>query len=138
MFEYRAEVLDVHDGDTVSLNADLGFSTFRKMRIRLLGINAPEMKLPDGITYNPDGIVSRTKLLNAVQSNANVLYVRTVKVESAGGPTEKLDVYGRFLAYLWTDQGQMEANSIATTLNYQLWKGGYARRFMTPKDWPLA
>ena len=48
-YTYDATVIDVHDGDTVTLDVDLGFGTWiRGMRIRLFGINAPELPTPEG------------------------------------------------------------------------------------------
>ena len=47
MYEYNAQVLRVVDGDTVDVLIDCGFSTFRKERVRLYGINAPESRTRD-------------------------------------------------------------------------------------------
>lgn len=49
MFTYTAELVRVIDGDTVVLDIDLGFHTWRRgERYRLARINAPELKTPDG------------------------------------------------------------------------------------------
>ena len=47
MFEYNATVTRVVDGDTIDAIVDLGFSTFKKVRIRMHGINAPESRTRD-------------------------------------------------------------------------------------------
>lgn len=45
MYEYRAYVKKVYDGDTVTLDIDLGFGIIIKnQKVRLLGINAPEIR----------------------------------------------------------------------------------------------
>ena len=45
LYYYRAETTDVYDGDTVTVNIDLGFSTWlHDQKLRLFGINAPEVK----------------------------------------------------------------------------------------------
>jgi micrococcal nuclease len=45
----RCEVVNVHDGDTCTVNIDLGFSIiFRGQIIRLARINAPELATPEG------------------------------------------------------------------------------------------
>ena len=50
MYEYNAEVVRVVDGDTVILDIDLGMNVWmRNERIRLAGINAPELRTPEGI-----------------------------------------------------------------------------------------
>ncbi len=42
---YRAQVVNVVDGDTIDVDIDLGFYIWvKKQRIRLLGIDAPEPK----------------------------------------------------------------------------------------------
>ena len=45
MYEYRAFVRRVYDGDTITVDIDLGFNIVAKnQKIRLLGINAPEIR----------------------------------------------------------------------------------------------
>lgn len=48
MYEYTATILRVVDGDTVHADVDLGCDIHMNMTIRLFGINAPEMKTPEG------------------------------------------------------------------------------------------
>lgn len=40
----------VHDGDTVNVRLDVGFDLTVYARVRVLGINAPELSTPDGKT----------------------------------------------------------------------------------------
>jgi|APHM01.1.fsa_nt_gi hypothetical protein len=40
---YRAKLDDVVDGDTVDLEVDLGFRTYKSIRVRLPGIDTAEM-----------------------------------------------------------------------------------------------
>jgi len=48
MFEYRATMLRVVDGDTVDIDIDLGFGVWlRKQRVRLNGIDTPESRTRD-------------------------------------------------------------------------------------------
>lgn len=42
VYHYKAEVVDIVDGDTVDVIIDLGFNTFKKQRLRLKDIDAPE------------------------------------------------------------------------------------------------
>jgi micrococcal nuclease len=50
MYEYYAKVLEVHDGDTVVVDIDLGFSTHATpIHIRMKGIDAPELRTPEGV-----------------------------------------------------------------------------------------
>ena len=45
---YPAIVVDVHDGDTMTLSIDLGFDIAFKSRCRVYGINAPELSTDAG------------------------------------------------------------------------------------------
>ena len=47
MFEYKAHLLRVVDGDTLDARIDLGFSVFVKKRIRLMGIDTWESRTRD-------------------------------------------------------------------------------------------
>lgn len=44
-----ATVIDVVDGDTIRLQLDLGWNVTYTARARIAGINAPEIKTPEGI-----------------------------------------------------------------------------------------
>lgn len=48
MYEYKATVVRVIDGDTVILDVDLGFYVLVRMSCRLAGINAIELNQPGG------------------------------------------------------------------------------------------
>ena len=47
MFEYRAELVRIVDGDTLDADIDLGFDVHVKKRIRLYGVNTPESRTRD-------------------------------------------------------------------------------------------
>jgi micrococcal nuclease len=48
MYEYRAHILRVVDGDTVDVDIDLGFGTWiRNERVRIMGIDTPESRTRD-------------------------------------------------------------------------------------------
>jgi len=49
MYEYRARLIRVIDGDTVRLAVDLGFSAQMEMTVRLLDVNCPESNTPEGV-----------------------------------------------------------------------------------------
>ncbi len=58
MYEYRARIVRVIDGDTVEAEVDLGFHISSRMMLRLFGINTPEIK---GST-KPAGLSARDYL----------------------------------------------------------------------------
>jgi endonuclease YncB( thermonuclease family) len=44
----KAEVLEVHDGDTFKVFVDLGFNTYLRANVRIADINAPELPTAPG------------------------------------------------------------------------------------------
>ena len=48
LYTYRAYLDYVIDGDTVVLYVDLGFRTYSRQKLRLRGIDTPELKTPEG------------------------------------------------------------------------------------------
>ena len=107
MYEYRCQLERVIDGDTVDLTIDLGFNTFRREKIRLLGINTPEKKGPTAAAAERAAAV----LFDLLKGKP--LTVQTKK--------DKHDKYGRMLGTLWA--GGRNANQA-------LIEGGYAVPYM--------
>ncbi len=48
-FAYVAYLTNVVDGDTIVVDVDLGFNVFVEQRLRLRGIDAPEINSPEGL-----------------------------------------------------------------------------------------
>ena len=105
-FVYEAKVLDIHDGDTISIEIDLGFQMRFTDKVRFYGINAPELKIRDEknkMVENPLG----TKTLNTVKEFikiGDVITIETIK--------DKKEKYGRYLAnvYVLLDDRQICLN----------------------------
>ncbi len=88
MYEYRAFVRRVYDGDTVTVDIDLGFDILVKnQKIRLLGINAPEIRG----NSREKGLVSRNFLREKISGKWVTL--KTKK--------DKKGKYGRWLGDLF-------------------------------------
>ena len=108
MYEYEIkEIVKIIDGDTIDVVFDLGFSLFKKERVRLAGIDTPESR-----TRDPEekilGLEAKDRL--------------TVMLESASSlvcRTEKEGKYGRILGWIHADGAE-------TTLNQILIDTGYA------------
>ena len=47
MYEYRAKIVDVYDGDTFTFYVDLGFDVWVKSKLRLYGVDTPELRGSD-------------------------------------------------------------------------------------------
>ena len=120
IYIYKAELIRVVDGDTVDLIINLGFDTSRKERFRLYGIDAPEMNTPAG--------KDAKKWLEDALMPLEVIYVQTIQL-----PTKAMrDKYGRFLAVLYSDLGNLRANIPPKTLvlesiNSQMIEAGHAK-----------
>jgi|TARA_B100000073_G_scaffold300786_1_gene267412 micrococcal nuclease len=72
MFKYNAKVIRVVDGDTVDALVDLGFSTFKKVRIRMMGINAPESRTRD-MEEKAKGLAAKIRLEELLEEEKFVL-----------------------------------------------------------------
>ena len=101
-FIFKAKVLRVYDGDTITVDADLCFNIKMKASVRVAGIDTPEIR-----TRNKE----EKKLGYAARDRMKELCGKVVWLESLGGG--KLDKYGRVLANLYTYK---DIKDIAATL----------------------
>lgn len=99
--EYRATVLSVYDGDTMTCNIEIGFDLYKLEKVRLSGIDAPEMRGEERL----EGIKSRDALRELTLGKQ----LRLVN--------EGTGKYGRTIATLYLD-----------TINISDWmvRNGYA------------
>ena len=87
MYEYRAFVRKVYDGDTVTVDIDLGFDVVLKgQKIRLLKINAPEVRGEQRL----EGLKSRFVLSHEEEINriSSQLSQAIEDIESEGDETK--------------------------------------------------
>lgn len=89
MFEYEAKAVRVIDGDTIELDIDLGFSITRREKVRLYGVNTPELTDKDPAI--------RKKALEAKQAVINMVMGKTLQIKTL---KDKLDKYGRILVII--------------------------------------
>lgn len=110
MYEYKAFVKKVYDGDTVTVDIDLGFEVMLvNQKIRLYGINTPEVRGKS----KEEGIKVRNLLKDKI-SNKWV----TIKTHK-----DKKGKFGRWLADIY------EINS-ELSINQWLLNEGHAVSFM--------
>jgi endonuclease YncB( thermonuclease family) len=62
MYKYNAKIDRVVDGDTVDALVDLGFDTWKKVRIRMMGINTPESRTRD-LEEKKRGLAAKDRLI---------------------------------------------------------------------------
>jgi micrococcal nuclease len=109
MYEYKIrEVVKIVDGDTVDVILDLGFDMFKKERIRLNGIDAPESRTLD--TEEKALGIDAKEFLERRLEDCDNLWVAT----------EKDGKYGRMLGDIWCS---------ATNINEEMVLRGYAWKY---------
>ena len=99
MFEYSAKVLRVVDGDTIDAMVDLGFNTFKKIRIRMHGINAPESRTRD-LEEKKLGLAAKSRLIEMLEENEN----KFILISHGVGK------FGRCLGEIFLEKGQNSVN----------------------------
>lgn len=104
MYQYLADVIKVYDGDTITVDIDLGFGVMlKKQKIRLLGINTPEIRGEE----RPEGLISRDRLSELIL-NKRILII--TKKDSTGK-------YGRWLADIYP-YGELMEGFIESDISY--------------------
>lgn len=76
-YTYRANILSVHDGDSLRIDVDLGFHLSVDLGVRLHGINTRELK-------DPGGKEARDHLLGLCPIGSEVLF-RSFGPDKYGG-----------------------------------------------------
>ena len=109
MYEYKAVVVKVIDGDTVDVDIDLGFNVWlKKQRIRLYGIDTPESRTRDKVE-KMFGNLAKAKVLDFCPIGSNI--VLQTKTDGSRGK------YGRILCELVTLDGT-NVNTFLVENNY--------------------
>lgn len=104
MYEYKALITKVVDGDTVDAIVELGFYLSAKLRLRLDKIDAPEMR---GIESEL-GKISKQYLIDRILNKEVIIQ------------TQKSDVFGRWLATIFLE---------GEDINDTMLKTGYAKEY---------
>ena len=105
IYTYNAHLVKVVDADTVDLLVDLGFNVKMEMRVRLMGIDAPERFTDEG--------KEATRFVKAhLECYKDKLILETFK--------DKQGKYGRYLGVIY------RGNIDKISLNDELLEKGYA------------
>ena len=70
MYTYNAKLEKIVDGDTVDALVDLGFDTWKQVRIRMNGMNAPESRTRD-LEEKARGLAAKARLKEILKENKN-------------------------------------------------------------------
>ena len=98
MYQYRAKILKILDGDTVEIDLDLGFNiTLAAQKVRLSGIDTPESRTTD-TEEKPRGLLSKKKLQEKLPVGS-YLTIETLRADSND------DKFGRILGIFIAQDG---------------------------------
>lgn len=111
MYQYKAKVLKVLDGDTVDIDLDLGFNiVLANQRVRMAGIDTPESRTTDS-EEKVRGQLSKKKLSDKLPVGS------WVKIETRKSDSND-DKFGRILGVFIMEDG--------TSLNQWMIDNNYA------------
>jgi len=102
MYKYNAKVSRVVDGDTVDALVDLGFDTWKHVRIRMMGINTPESRTRD-LEEKKRGLAAKDRLIELLSVNDNKFILQSHGVGK----------YGRCLGELFVEDKNINQTLIA-------------------------
>jgi micrococcal nuclease len=100
---YNAKVTNIVDGDTIDVEVDLGFYVYHQLRLRLAGIDTPEM--------NSKILEERMSARAAKDYVTDRLLDKEVTLK-----TYKKDKFGRFLADVFINGNNVNEELLATGL----------------------
>lgn len=89
MYSYKAKIVEVYDGDTFTFYVDLGFDVWVRSKLRLYGINTPEVRGDE----KKDGLMIRDYVRNLILGK-----MVTIDVHKKGK-------YGRYVADVTLENG---------------------------------
>jgi len=99
LYNYRATIQSVYDGDTVRADIDLGLGTWIKNeQLRFARINAPELRGDEKVAGRAARDFLRDKILN------KEVIIETIK--------DKKGKYGRYIAEIWLQDDDGESLNI--------------------------
>ena len=127
LYTYASEVIKVVDGDTLDLEIDVGFKAKHEHRVRLRGIDCPEIATPNGkkakafVEKELDKCVIEKPLFKGSRANRPLVVIKTFKC----------GMFGRYIVDLYYLPGETNPEIIAgkgKLLNQVLIDKGLARK----------
>lgn len=113
VYEYKAVMVNVVDGDTQDFVLDLGFSIKHKIRVRLLDIDTPETYRPKSLKEKEHGQLAKAYVKENFLNKEGILKTSQDKGK-----------YGRYLA----DFVIVEDDNVSTSLVLSLKANGFEKR----------
>tara|TARA_B100000902_G_scaffold399402_1_gene470071 strand:- start:2026 stop:2382 length:357 start_codon:yes stop_codon:yes gene_type:complete len=97
MYEYKATVTRVVDGDTIDVVIDLGFDISYSARVRFVGINTPESRTRD-LEEKERGLAAKDFVANWLLHEAGMEPIIETKLDKKGK-------FGRVLGIIKNSEG---------------------------------
>ena len=114
MYTYKAKVVSVYDGDTITCLLDLGFNIHVKEKFRLYGIDTPEIRTKD-LNEKKEGYRAKNRLLELIENKE--IYIKVLKKGK----------FGRWVSKIYLTEKDCLTDN---TINQQLINEGLAKPFM--------
>ena len=111
MYKYKAKAVRIVDGDTIDCLVDLGFDVWRKVRIRMRGINTPESRTKDPIEKKA-GLAAKDRLVELLEASDLEFTLQSYGVGK----------YGRCLGEIFVEGAEV-------SVNQQLVNEGHAEEY---------
>jgi micrococcal nuclease len=113
MYNYKATLMRVVDGDTIDAEIDLGFKIFIKERIRLMGIDTPESRTRN-LAEKSWGKAASARL-SELLAEADGKFTLVTKMQKKGK-------FGRILGTIQvsTKDGIVDANQVLMNENFAI------------------
>jgi micrococcal nuclease len=111
LYHYKAEVLSVYDGDTITVMIDQGMKHFARVKVRMIGINTPEIRTKD-LEEKARGYAAKDYLKSRIEGKTIVIN------------TVKKGKFGRWLGVIWLYEEGME--ELGESLNDEMIRMGHA------------
>lgn len=125
-YAYEAVVDRVVDGDTLDLTIDLGFRTFTRQRVRLYGVDTPEVY---GVKKGSEEYLAGKAASDFTKRWVDELNDLEVLIRSHDGKPFGQGKYGRWLVEVWSrDPGEDCQGAPEESLNDALVEAGHAVR----------
>lgn len=121
MYEYHAVVDRIVDGDTIDCTIDLGFNTWKKVRVRMEGMNAPESRTRDK-EEKKRGLAAKDRLVEILKYNGNHCVLKVSGLGKFGRALATVHV--KTLSPISTESGVTLIN-----VNKQLIEEGHAKEY---------
>tara|TARA_R110000803_G_scaffold167796_1_gene231045 strand:- start:215 stop:586 length:372 start_codon:yes stop_codon:yes gene_type:complete len=118
MYTYYATLDRVVDGDTLDAIIDLGFDTFKKVRVRMMGMDAWESRTRDK-KEKVKGLAAKARLIEILKNNED----KFVIVSHGVGK------YGRCLGEIYVEETGHSDNHPEVSVNKMLINEGHAKEY---------